>query len=244
MRLWLNGVDLSKDDQVKQVGVFIRLFLLLLIIMLMYAAFRIINFPSMEKKNAFSIGRLGISVITAILVMFFIPTSSLVTAMQSYSAMGVTLIILFPIFVLGAFTMLVASNANPSGLFIQRIIWGVYSVYLFLQAGKVYAAHRIVNSVLELAAVNGGQAVSWIVFRYKNIEEAMNVANNTDSTTALVLFITAIMVFAIMYWKNNMVVKAIMAGQSKAHDQAKRKELSDADKNRKAESEQFNKAGG
>ena len=66
-----------------------------------------------------------------------ISKEEIITAMTSYTALGIALIVFFPILVLGFFTLVVASKASPMGIFIQRILWLIYSVYLFIKAGTV-----------------------------------------------------------------------------------------------------------
>ena len=205
---WEDGISFQTENY-GVIGVLLKYIFLFLIIILIYSALASAKFP----KNVFL--RFLIAIIAGFLVTFMISKEEIITAMTSYTALGIALIVFFPILVLGFFTLVVACKASPMGIFIQRILWLIYSVYLFIKAGTVawLKYSMTTNGVVEsfdIAATEGqaaskvlqygnGKVVSPIIqfFVGKNVD-VLNSFENADNTILIILFVVAIAVFVIM----------------------------------------------
>jgi len=130
MAQWEPGVDWKNGD-LGAIAIFLKYIFLVLSILLVYSALAYGKFP--ESAGL----RIAIAIVVGFLITFMISTSEVLTAMTSYSALGITLIIFFPILILGFFTLVVASKASPMGIFLQKIMWVIYSFYLFIKAGAM-----------------------------------------------------------------------------------------------------------
>jgi len=111
------------------VGETVKYFLLILIILLVYSGFSYMDFP----ENPIIRGIM--SAVVGFLATFLIATNELITGLLGYSALGLTGFIILPILALLAITFVVASKSDPVGMFLSRIIWGIYGFALLIKAG-------------------------------------------------------------------------------------------------------------
>jgi len=179
--IWEQGMSIDSTN-VNFIGAMTKYLILLLILILIYSALAFANFP----ENAGL--RMTLAVIGGILSTFLITTKELITGLISYSALGVTLFTFFPILVLGFFTLVVATKANPIGIFLQRIMWLIYSVYLFIKTG-VLAYAMSLQDPAESAIVK--------FFVGNDISQTAN-GISPDVTMLIVLLVVSIAVFIIM----------------------------------------------
>jgi len=199
--LWLRGIDWSSadvDEQVDSVGQVIKWFILVLVILLIYSGLSYANFPG---KDQYFI-RFVLALATGFLATFLITTKELLTALQSYTAMGIALTVFFPIFVLGLFSMVVITKAKPMGIFLQNILWIIYSVYLFARTG----IYLVLKNAAEAGTLVPGTPYPVLGFIDIDINTGVIAAVNAYSGPMLItLFITSIAIFFIMVIGNRYI---------------------------------------
>jgi hypothetical protein len=171
-------------------GEIIKWLFLVLIVLLIYSALTFASFP--ESAGI----RLIVAIVGGALATFLLTTQELMTAVQSYSAMGIALVVFFPILVLAFFTLVVATKANPIGILLQRILWLIFSVYLFLKAGILFALSRGPDTLFydTASALSSTKALTSIQ------------ASTIDKPMLILLMVVAVAVFAIAVVSNKFVV--------------------------------------
>jgi hypothetical protein len=130
--------------------------------------------------------------------MLSIPSGDILAAVTAYKALGVTLTVFFPIFILGAFTFVVAIKLNTIGIVLQRIMWLIYSVYLFISTGASLLAGEAISKMPDLIE----NIFGW--FGVVPVEPAQR-------TVLAVLFIISIGLFILMVISNKWVIDRITA---------------------------------
>lgn len=216
--IWKEGAPALNDEAKKSlVGETLKYLVLILVIILAYSSFSSVEFPSNIVL------RLVISAVVGFLATFLITTAELITMLFSYNALAVTFTVFLPILILAFFTMVVSSKANPIGIYIQKIVWVIYSVYLFIKCYTLWIIPTVVSKV-ELVADKGvywydtagtkmTEALPWYVQAVwptgepaQEYAAAQSILNSgQDSTMLIVLIITAVMIFVIMVLGNKYV---------------------------------------
>ncbi len=186
-------------------GTTLKYFVLALIILLVYSALTYANFPdSYGSFGGAGLVRFLISLIVGLIATFAITTSELLTMMQSYTALGITLSLFFPILILAFFTLVTARAASPIGIFAQKILWAIYSFYLFLKT----------SLYLIIANSNGNEKTDFL-----KLEWPVDVANffigeeakgqitsgTFDPVILTIMLIVSIVVFFIFVIQNKAV---------------------------------------
>jgi|TARA_B100001971_G_scaffold189906_1_gene192265 hypothetical protein len=196
-------------------GATIKWLVLMLVIILIYSALGYADFP---ENGAL---RFGLAIVVGLLATILITTDELVTTLKSYTALGLTLTLFLPILILTFFTMIVATKSNPFGILSQKIMWLIYSVYLFFKTGLLLLLK------LDLAGLRGSASANPLVepiykFLYgKNFEKVAS-AVGSESFILLTLFISSIVIFIIFVWKNHAVTLWLAHGKREADvDKAK-----------------------
>jgi hypothetical protein len=177
-------------------GATLKYFLLALVVLMIYSALAYANFPDSFNSTNGSFLRFIIAFVAGILATFTITTDGLLAIMQSYTALGVTLSVFFPIMVLVFFTMVVASKGSPMGIFTSRIIWLIYSVYLFLQTGLAL--------LLQYGSPTGG-AFGPTIQRLVVFFLGSGVQYQKDPAITGILLISSIAIFVIFVWQGKAV---------------------------------------
>ena len=196
-------VDFFKD--------YVRLLVLLLIIVLIYSSLSYGNFP-----ESISV-RLILSVIVGILATMLITNEELFTAVRSYTAMGLALLIFFPILILLFFTFIVSSQARPFGILAQKLLWLIYSVYLFVNSA----------TLLIIRATWNGQALTGFSgflskFLFGEVDTT-KLLTGVSFTMLIVLLAVSIGVF-IIFVASNKAVTAWMAHEARDADMMRQKD--------------------
>lgn len=188
--LWLKGYN-SANFSIA--GEFVKIMLLILLILLVYSSLSYAHFLNGGV-------RFIVSIIIGLLATFLISTEALLTSLHSFTALGTAIWIFLPILVLTFFTIMVSSSAAPFGIFIQKILWVIYSVYTFI-SGLV---------VFSLAQSKSGNVVAqffnnWIVTPLYGNNSAIlaGMTKNADATTAVLLIVVSIVVFWIAVVKGH-----------------------------------------
>lgn len=137
--LWRLGSEGLKDTTKKgQIADMMKYYILILMIILIYSILAAINFP--EKPSL----RFLLAIITGFMATFLISSNELLTLAQSYGALGLAITTFFPIFILGAFTIVTATSLNPVGIFLSKILWLGYALFLFFRTGLIWLASRTI----------------------------------------------------------------------------------------------------
>jgi len=242
--LWLGGAPSIEDPNNRWlVGETLKYLVLLMVIFLVYSVLKQVNFPEGTTP------RVVLAIIVGFLATFMITTDELITSLTSYTALGITFTIFFPIFILGALTLFVATKASPIGIFFQKIAWLIYSLYLFIKAGLLLLAkHYYVNGSYALPAVvqDGKTVLSGTgeslqaLFQNFGLLGANGVpaaVSGSDTTITIILFIVAIAVFIIGVKGNDMVITWLEKEKLQSAVEARKNqmELAKADEKLKAE---------
>jgi len=234
LAMWEPGITKTKD--MGMVALFFKYIMLFLLIVLIYSALDYAQFP---ESGALKI---TIAVLLGFLTTFLISTEEMIAAMTAYSALGITIIIFFPILVLGFFTILVASKANPAGIFIQRIMWIIYATFLFLKAGTLalgkwwVSTNQITNGqIMPDTNLSFAQLVRFI------IGQDVNQYQNISSTVLLVLIVVSISVFYLMVWKDHTIVAWLAKEKREAEIEGERGTIERAKAYDKLRAEQMEK---
>ncbi len=183
-------------------GITLKYLSLFLIILLVYSALAYVNFPESSGGSA-GFTRFLISLVVGLMATFLITSQELLAIVQSYTALGITLSLFFPIMILAFITLVTAKVANPVGIFAQKIMWAIYSIYLFFKT-SLYLIVRNDYHILRW----GGDG-SWIkeVASFFVGGRAIQSINNGafDPVILTVMLITSIAVFIIFVWQNKAV---------------------------------------
>jgi len=211
-----NDYFLLKDDTYGSIGAIGKWLILLLIVTLIYSSFSFVEFP--ENTGM----KILLSVIIGFLSTILISQQEVVTIIISYTALGIALVTFLPILILGFFTMVVATKAKPIGIFLQKILWILYSVYLFIKAGFLFVAKIVLQ--------NNGNVGENPIFKFflGDANQINTLANNTDNTILLTLIIVSIAVWIICVWRNDFIVAWMASEKTDADSLAHKTKLNRA----------------
>ena len=160
----------------------------------------------------------------------FISQEELIALMVSYTALGTAIILFFPIAILIFFTIVVSAKGSPMGIFMQKILWIIYSVFLFIKSMFGLWANWVVkNSSYGAGTVlsNGEINNSLITFFVGNSTQATTtITQGTGGANIilLIMLIVSIAIFIITIWKGNDIVVAWLAEQDRKADAEKQKD--------------------
>jgi len=224
--IWEKGLTIDGTN-IDFVGAMTKYLLLFLIIVMIYSALAFANFP----ENAGL--RIIIALILGVLSTFLITTNEIITGLTSYTSLGVTLFTFFPILILGFFTLVVATKASAVGIFIQKIMWLIYSVYLFLKTAVLaYVKYLLSNG--KTPADDG--IVKFFMGKDINISTIP-----ADSTMLILLLIVSIAVFIIMVISDGPVIAWLGKAKMDSDILAKKEEMERANAYQKLMANQLSK---
>ena len=178
LRVYEEGSSLSDT--------FIKYLFLALIVILVYSILAYSNFPESGTL------RLFIAIVVGLLATISISPGELTAMLRSYTALGASLILFIPILILGFFTLVVASKVNPIGIFLQKILWIIYSVYLFISSGS--------------ALVMGNLDKSRFTFKFFEFFGGKAAETGESILILTILLVTSIAIFVIAVLGNDMVI--------------------------------------
>jgi len=156
------------------VAEFVKLMILLLVIILVYSALTQVQFPDQATL------RVLIAVIVGFISTVMITQSEILAIMTSYTALGVTMALFFPILILAFFSFVVAVKVNVMGILVQKIMWIIYSVYLGIQA--------LALLIIKWAGAEGIAGIDVTV---------------SESSTILIILLVAAIVIPIFFVREN-----------------------------------------
>lgn len=209
--LWFWGYDAKTQESLPAIVEIIKYFLLMIVFILIYSSLSYADFP--EKAWL----RFLLAAPTAFLATFFISQQEILAMMISYSALGVTFSVFLPIMILAFFTLAVAKKASPMGIYIQKIVWLIYSLYLFFKSGFGLLASGLGGIDMKDGKFWGMDISSTLAYFQGNIKP--------DPVMLLILFITSIAVFVIMVLGNKYVFDWLAKEAREAEVEAKKSEL-------------------
>ncbi|MEM3074384.1 MAG: hypothetical protein QW727_00350 [Candidatus Pacearchaeota archaeon] len=207
-------------------GFTLKYFFLILVVILIYSALSYVNFPDTFSNQAGgSFVRFLISLIVGILSTFAITTPELLSMLQSYTALGVTLSLFFPIMVLMFFSLVTSRKASPIGIFGQKILWMIYSIYLFIKSVLLYYVSSAISKG-KLEVISDSNTIN--LTEHPTLKfflgEAPKVSLN-DNTITIILLIMAISVFVIFVLGNKYVIAWIAKEERDAEIEAQKSML-------------------
>jgi hypothetical protein len=191
--LWVSGVDLSTaaPKDISSVGETIKWFALIMIVLLVYSALSYASFPDSAWV------RIAIAVPVGFLATFFITTNELITAMQSYSALGITLTVFFPFIILGFLTMVVASKGSPMGIYLQRIMWIIFSVFLLIRTYLLWSLKNAIDAG-TITNESTNYSIFFGIAKMKITETIVNNMSRYDSAMLFTMMVASIAALFIM----------------------------------------------
>jgi len=183
----------------------IKVLLLFIIVGIIFSAFGFMNFP----ENAGI--RFALSAIVGFLVTSFINPNEIAAAMVSYRALGIAIILFLPIIVLGAITFQVIIKGQFVGVVLQRILWLIYSIYLFGRSAFPYIWRETLQTSFE------SFKNKWVVTFTTSVNKMTETASAQDPFILFIQAIVAVVLFWVMFVKNEAVKKWLL--DSKFNDQ-------------------------
>lgn len=181
---WIQAYEKGQGVSV----VLIKYLFLVMIIMLVFAAFSYVGFP----ENAAA--RMILTVIFSILATILIDPNELVSIVRSYTAAGIALSLIIPIIALGFITFAVAVKVSAIGIVMQRILWAFYSVYLFVSAGGAWLITKTQTS----------DNFKWVatIFEFLGGSSAAGGAFGDSTIILLIEFVASILIFYFLVLNN------------------------------------------
>ena len=231
LEFWELGIDKDKGLD----GVTIKYLFLALVIMLIYSALTYVNFPDSFTNTSSGIVRFIISFITGALATFAITTNELLSILQSYTALGITLSLFFPIAILLFFTLVTARKASPIGIFASRILWIIYATYLLIKSSIVFFATRAVSQGAETAFLESN------ITRYFIGDSIPTLIQNKayDPTITIIVLIISISIFAIFVFGGKWIQAWLAKEERDAEIEAQKAMIQRSHAYDKARSEQL-----
>ena len=183
------------------------------VIILVFSALNSADFPESD------IVKVLLSFVVGFLGTVLISNNEVISILQSYSALGVTLTLFFPILILGFFSVVVASKANPIGIYLQRIMWLIYSIYLFIRSGFLLLA-RVVSDKTGDGYESARNVIAFF------IEDASKI--QTDNTILTILLLVSVAVFIFFVIMNKHFIKWLAEEKTEAASLAHKTKLDKA----------------
>jgi|APSaa5957512622_1039677.scaffolds.fasta_scaffold48766_2 hypothetical protein len=205
--LWKDGVKSLQDPSKRSlIGETLKWLFLLIIMGISYSGLSAIDIPD----NAFL--RILLSIVVGFLATFLITTEELITALESYSALGIAISVFLPLIILIGITIMLASKAEPAGIYAQKILWLIYAAYLFLRTA-------ILLLLKMFGSFSGGGfhlpgGLSWMASFIT--QGTIKTLESYDTTMLIVLFVVSIAVFVIFVVKNNFVIEWLNSERRKS----------------------------
>jgi len=207
----------------------IKILLLFIIVGIIFSALGFMNFP----ENAGI--RFVLSAVVGFLATSFIDPQEIAAAMVSYRALGIAVILFLPIMVLGAITFQVIIKQQFIGIVLQRILWLVYSIYLFARSAFPYIWEKTLEFGLD--EIDNG----FVVTIKSVITKIVGDVSAQDPLILGIQAVVAVVLFWVMFVKNDVVKKWLL--DSKFNDQIEKikGQLRKSREYDKAKSESFDK---
>jgi len=187
----------SGRAEIGVIGQTAKWLILVLLIMLIYSALQYIDFP----ENQFA--QFILATIVGFLATVLISTQEVIAILISYTALGIALITFLPIMILGFFSIVMATKGSPMGIYLQKILWLAYSLYLFIKAGALFLVQSFARYTdpENLEAYYQSSSVQLFLG-----DSARELSTNSDPIILFMLIFVAILTFVIAVWRNDFIV--------------------------------------
>jgi len=182
---WFSGDTLDTKN-----GGIVKYFALLLVVLIIYSTLKYVDFPEG------GISKIAIAIIIGLLSTFAITTNEIITLLNSYTALGVTVITIFPILILSFFTLVTIEKGKAGGLFFSRIIWLVYGGYLLIKAAIPWLIKFFGNWGYTQDSTGKVTELSGI---FSGFITASDFQKIIESESNMMLFILTIVAIAILW---------------------------------------------
>ncbi len=203
-RIPLLGILVAKGEisEKSASGEFIKLFFMLLVIILIYSSLNYVNFPEQPGLRWLLAG------VTGFLATVLISSNEIIAILESYKALGIAMTLFFPLMILAFFTFVVTTKVSVFGILIQRILWMIYSIYLFFRAAGLLLIRLFGDEILK----RGGTMEKIATFLLgKNIQ-----STEASPIILIVMIIVAIVVFWIFVYKNKALAEWLIKEKREA----------------------------
>ena len=201
--------------------------------MMLYSIGKAVGFPSGTGM------RVLLSIIIGFLITFFITNKELITIMQGYTGLGVTIAVFVPFFILGAFTIMTARMLSPVGIYLQKIIWIIFTVYMILKTSLLWVTMKAIAAGTT-AAGETVRVLGW--FPVKVTPEVFTMAQNSDKGILITLIVASIAALFVMLG-NNIVLRWFAKEELEAAIAAKKHQAELSSAYEKLQAEQMKKGG-
>jgi len=231
IRAWVISWETGGSNSID--AVFVKYMLLLIIIIFVYSALGYANFP----ESVFLRGAL--SFVVGFLATFAISPNEIIGIMTSYTALGVTLGLFVPVFVLGAISLFTAATLNPWGIYMQKVLWYFYSIYLFLTTGGSLFATYALGTVDSNGATTGlfGSLSCYAVKFFSFFIKPTIVMDGGQRTILGMLFISSIVIYWVLARNNKLIINWGARMKTDSEAEVLKEQLKKQDIKRKAESD-------
>jgi hypothetical protein len=199
---YLRGTNLTAQ----KVGIVGWLFFLLILIFI-YSGLDFFKFPDSKMFQII------ISAVVAFIVMGLITPEEIKTALTSYSALGITFVVIIPVIILAFFSLMVSVKAHSMGLLAQRIMWVIYSLYLFIRSGVLVLAKffNVTNfDFMQSAEVFNKSVMGRILLFFGSSHEAVKNASGGDPLILVINVVVSILVIVFFVFLNGEATHWIM----------------------------------
>ncbi len=207
-------------------GEIVKVLVLLLILIFVYSALSYMEFP----HNAGL--RFLVAIILGVLVTVLITTEEMLTALLSYKAAGLSIMIFLPIMILAFFSFMVAVRGGTFfGVFSQKVMWLVYSIYLFVTTAGLLMLKYI-----------GTPTPAWTNFFTFLLGDKFKDAATMDSIILLVMVSVSIFVFFMFVLNNKWFIRWLEGEKLDSDLTRMRDDIDRSQRLRKVEAESTRKA--
>ena len=157
LTLFLTGI-VSADSFIQKWGigtdqvfslVLLKYFLLIMLFALIYMSLSFMKF----FENAPT--RIVLALVVSILISIAINPNDIVAALALYKSLYVTIVLFVPFLVIGTLTLKALERFDTFGIFIQKVLWGIYSIYLlFVSAGMLLFSNSFLEGLNKIFPFN------------------------------------------------------------------------------------------
>ena len=180
---WFN-TNIFNNSDMGDAG-FQKVLILFIAIGLVFSALGFIGFP---ENTAI---RFAFSLVIGVLAISLITPSEIIAAMKSYKALGITITLALPIIIMMAISVQLAIKGNFMGIMVQRLLWLIYSLYLFITSIFQYG--------ISQGWVTGGSSSGSLVDAMVKYFVSSQAKTTLDADPILV-FIQIIISVVIFWW--------------------------------------------
>lgn len=193
MEKW--GIQTNQDFNI----ILLKYFLLLMFFALIYG---ILSFMKFFDNSAI---RIGIAIIISILLSLTINPNEMASTIILYKSLYLTIILFFPLLVIGTLTFKALEKFDSFGIFLQKILWGIYGLYLlFISIGILLFSNNFLKGLNEIFPFN----YLWTyLFKYIWMFYEFFGILKEDNITGFLLLIVSLLILYFMIINNEQSTK-------------------------------------